>query len=77
MENEILESVREAGEALERATVLMRMQNKLIAELEATIERQKKELENERISAKQQFEIIKELRRKLETGLGGRYSRST
>ena len=70
MQEELLEAIREAGEALERATEIIRSQKVFIEELE-------KQLENERISAKQQFEIIKELRRKLETGLGGRYSRST
>ena len=69
-EEEFTQHIQAATVALERATEIMRSQKVFIKELE-------KQLENERISAKQQFEIIKELRRKLETGLGGRYSRST
>jgi len=69
-EEEFTQHIQAATVALERATEIMRSQKVFIQELE-------KQLENERISAKQQFEIIKELRRKLETGLGGRYSRST
>jgi|DEB0MinimDraft_6_1074348.scaffolds.fasta_scaffold13961_2 multidrug resistance efflux pump len=76
-EQEFTKYLEAATAALETATETIRKQQKLIEDQAATIERQKKELENEYISRKQSAEIIKELRNKLQTGLGGRYSRST
>ena len=76
-EQEFTKHLEAATAALETATETIRKQKTLIDKQAATIEKQEKELENEYISRKQSAEIIKELRRKLETGLGGRYSRST